>query len=139
MFPSYASARHRAWLLLVCVGLCCWALLFADSLAKHFTSTAQADSISTWTGAVSTDWFTPGNWSPIITPTRPTEPAGYLHKQSVRADYCCADNLSGDDCVGTVPGGGLIDTGSVGVKTFAVRSADAAGNNALLSVGYVVS
>ncbi len=57
----------------------------------------------------------------------------YLLGQTVNADYACQDEDGGSglaSCVGDVPDGSPIDTGSIGAKTFTVNAADNAGNTA---------
>jgi predicted outer membrane repeat protein len=78
---------------------------------------------------------------PTIILTTPAEDAVYLLGQSINADYTCQDEAGGSGlalCVGNVPNGSLIDTGSVGVKTFTVNAADNAGNTASVTHSYHV-
>jgi uncharacterized repeat protein (TIGR01451 family) len=78
--------------------------------------------------------------APDIAITSPTANAAYVLKQAVGADYDCADDGSGVAwCAGTVPAGSLIDTASLGTKTFTVRSGDATGNTAAVTVSYSVT
>ena len=73
--------------------------------------------------------------APTITINTPADGATYLLRQAVTADYACQDEAGGSglaSCVGTVPNGSPIDTGSVGAKTFTVNAADNAGNLASL-------
>lgn len=79
--------------------------------------------------------------SPTITLTTPAEGAVYLLGQSVNAVYACQDETGGSglaSCVGDVPNGNPIDTGSVGTKTFTVNAADNAGNPASVTHTYRV-
>ncbi|MDD1651078.1 MAG: PxKF domain-containing protein, partial [Methylococcaceae bacterium] len=78
---------------------------------------------------------------PTITLTTPAEGAVYLLGQTVNADYACQDESGGSglaSCVGDVPNGSPIDTGSIGVKTFTVNAADNAGNTASVTHTYRV-
>ncbi len=78
---------------------------------------------------------------PTITLTTPAEGAVYLLGQTVNADYACQDEVGGSglaSCVGNVPNGSPIDTGSIGAKTFTVKAADNAGNTASVTHTYRV-
>ena len=78
---------------------------------------------------------------PTITLTTPAEGAVYTLGQVVLASYACQDEAGGSGiaaCVGTVPNGSPIDTGSVGAKTFTVNAADNAGNFVSLTHHYNV-
>jgi Tol biopolymer transport system component len=78
---------------------------------------------------------------PTITLTTPAESAVYLLGQTVNADYACQDETGGsglDSCIGNVPNGSPIDTGSIGAKTFTVDAADNAGNTASVTYTYHV-
>ncbi len=78
---------------------------------------------------------------PTITLTTPAEGAVYLLGQTVNTDYACQDESGGSglaSCVGDVPNGSLIDTGSIGAKTFTVDAADNAGNIASVTHTYQV-
>ena len=79
--------------------------------------------------------------APTITINTPADGAVYVVGQMVTADYACQDEAGGSglaSCVGTVPNGSPIDTGSVGVKTFTVSAMDNAGNFASLTHHYSV-
>lgn len=79
--------------------------------------------------------------APTITIGGPADTASYSLGQAVTADYACEDEAGGSglaSCLGTVPDGGLIDTATVGSKTFSVDAADNAGNSASLSHVYSV-
>jgi hypothetical protein len=79
--------------------------------------------------------------APTITITTPADGAIYDLGQVITADYACQDEAGGSglaSCVGTVPNGSPIDTGSVGAKTFTVDAADQAGNVASLTYHYSV-
>ena len=76
---------------------------------------------------------------PTITITSPTANATYQLNASVAASYGCTDSGSGvATCQGTVANGSLIDTSSIGTKTFTVNSTDSVGNNNSASVTYSV-
>jgi len=95
----------------------------------------QTPAFHSWTVTGSSDADTT---PPSITISSPTA-ADYTLGQSVTASYTCADADSGvASCVGSVPSGSLIDTASVGVKTFSVEATDAAGNRATVTVNYRV-
>jgi hypothetical protein len=74
----------------------------------------------------------------ISSPTQTT----YILGQAVTASYSCAEESSGAglaSCGGTVSDGSLIDTTSVGKKSFTVTAVDYAGNSASQSVGYTMA
>ncbi|MBN2094983.1 MAG: DUF2341 domain-containing protein [Candidatus Aenigmarchaeota archaeon] len=76
---------------------------------------------------------------PMITLATPSDGAVYFLNQQVLADYECTDALSGvTSCTGAVELGSLIDTASLGIKSFTVASADNAGNTAEKTVSYSV-
>lgn len=78
---------------------------------------------------------------PVITLTTPPEGAVYLLGQTVNANYACQDEAGGSglsSCVGDVPNGSPIDTGSVGARTFTVTASDNAGNTASATSTYRV-
>jgi hypothetical protein len=78
---------------------------------------------------------------PTITLTTPADGAVYEMGEEVLADYACGDEPNGsglDSCVGSVPNGAAVDTGSLGDKTFTVNASDGAGNTATKSVTYTV-
>jgi Tol biopolymer transport system component len=63
--------------------------------------------------------------APTIVINTPLNGATYALGQQVRADYACIDAGSGiaSGCVGTVANGALIDTSTLGSKTFTVSAA----------------
>lgn len=76
---------------------------------------------------------------PGITVSIPQDGAEYLLHEKVNADWTAADSLSGIDSVtGTVASGSLIDTSTVGEKTFTVEATDRAGNKTVKTVKYYV-
>ena len=77
---------------------------------------------------------------PTATIRTPAEGTSYLLRSSVPADYSCADTPPGyvGSCVGTVPVGWAVDTGSVGAKVFSVRARDGGGNTASATSSYRV-
>jgi len=71
----------------------------------------------------------------IVSPTG----GNYLLGQSVSANYTCGDVASGvASCVGTIVSGALINTSSVGAKTFSVTALDNSGNIVNQTVAYTV-
>jgi hypothetical protein len=77
---------------------------------------------------------------PEITITAPAAGAVYAVGEVVTADFSCTDQESGvDSCVGSVPAGKPVDTGSVGAKSFTVQASDNAGNTAMKTVNYSVA
>lgn len=77
--------------------------------------------------------------APTISVIAPTS-GSYIYNQSVFVSYSCIDGVSSvASCVGTTPNGGLLDTSSIGVKTFFVNTADNAGNSTSTTVNYTVS
>jgi hypothetical protein len=78
--------------------------------------------------------------APSIVVTTPAPGAVYAVGEQVAADYSCSDDGAGiADCVGSVPSGAPLDTGSPGDKTFTVNATDKAGNPASKSVSYSVA
>ncbi len=76
---------------------------------------------------------------PAITVIAPTNVA-YIFNQPVLAYYLCSDAVSlVASCVGAVPNGGLLDTSSLGTKSFTVNSTDMAGNISSTTVHYMVA
>jgi hypothetical protein len=67
--------------------------------------------------------------APEVNVIIPSDGASYTLGQSVLADWTATDAMSGvASSSGTVPGGSVIDTSSVGIKTFEVTATDNAGN-----------
>jgi hypothetical protein len=80
----------------------------------------------------------PDTTGPVITIASPT--GNYLLNQAVTASYSCTDAESGvASFSGTVASGALIDTASVGTKTFTVTATDNAGNVSTKTVTYSVA
>ncbi|MGH9901329.1 MAG: hypothetical protein ACRD68_05835, partial [Pyrinomonadaceae bacterium] len=76
--------------------------------------------------------------APAVTITSPAA-AGYGLERAVAAGYECGDELSGlDGCAGPVTSGGLIDTDTLGIRTFTVSARDRAGNASTRTVSYTV-
>ena len=78
---------------------------------------------------------------PVVSLLTPLDGAVYLLGQEVTADYSCADEEGGSglaSCIGDVPDGAAVDTGSVGAKDFNVRAEDGAGGSASVTHGYRV-
>ena len=78
--------------------------------------------------------------APTISITAPTS-GNYLLNQTVTVNFTCSDSLSGvSSCNGTTANGGLLNTASIGAKTFTVSSTDNAGNSASpTTVNYTVN
>ncbi|HEX6583349.1 MAG TPA: PxKF domain-containing protein [Thermoleophilaceae bacterium] len=77
---------------------------------------------------------------PEITVTAPADGAVYAVGEHVTAQYSCTDEESGvDSCVGSLPLGAAVDTGSAGEKSFTVQASDKAGNTASKTVNYRVA
>ena len=78
---------------------------------------------------------------PTITITTPSDGTTYQLGQAVNAAYTCQDETDGSglaSCAGPVANGSVIDTSSVGPKSFTVNAADNAGNPASLTHNYSV-
>ncbi|MFA6096485.1 MAG: PxKF domain-containing protein [Candidatus Paceibacterota bacterium] len=76
---------------------------------------------------------------PQISINSPQDQAVYIVNQNVVADWYSLDSLSGlDSVIGTYPRGAIIDTSSVGLKTFTVTSKDKAGNILMKTITYYV-
>lgn len=85
---------------------------------------------------------TPDVIPPTITLTTPTDGATYLLNQTVSASYTCEDEANGSglaSCEGTAANGAVIDTGTVGTKTFTVQATDKQGNETSTTVNYIVA
>jgi len=77
---------------------------------------------------------------PEITLTSPSSGAIYIIAQPVQASYECTDGGSGvKTCSGTVANGAVIDTRTVGYKTFSVSATDEVGNASSVTVTYIVT
>jgi hypothetical protein len=57
----------------------------------------------------------------------------------VTADYSCEDPSGVSVCTGTVPNGSIIDTSTVGIKTFSVMANDTLGNSRTETITYNVT
>jgi hypothetical protein len=80
--------------------------------------------------------------APTISIGSPTDGEVLTLGQQVAASYSCADEAGGSGlatCAGPVPSGGLVDTSTVGQKTFTVTASDKAGNTSSLTRTYTVS
>jgi pimeloyl-ACP methyl ester carboxylesterase len=76
---------------------------------------------------------------PNVTINAPSQGTVYLLNETVKAEYACADALSGiASCIGPVAAGATLPTGSVGDHTFAVAATDVADNHASQSHAYAV-
>lgn len=78
------------------------------------------------------------NVAPSVNINNPVA-ANYALNQSLQANFNCFDSESGiASCVGTAANGALLDTASVGIKTFTVTAVDRAGNQSIQTVTYNV-
>jgi hypothetical protein len=78
--------------------------------------------------------------APVITVTAPADGATYALNGTIAADYSCSDSGSGvAACVGTVPSGSAIDTGTAGLHAFTVNASDVDGNATSTTVHYNVA
>lgn len=76
---------------------------------------------------------------PSISIAKPVDGASYLLGQVVSASYACTDGGSEvASCLGTVPSGSPIDTGSSGPMSFTVNASDVAGNTSSQAAHYSV-
>ncbi len=103
-----------------------------------FTVTAQ-DNAGNVGGAV-VNYKVDGT-APAIHVTLPLEGATYARGSVQIAAYSCDDILGSGvaSCVGPVPPGSAIDTGTLGDKTFTINAVDNVGNAAALTVHYHVT
>jgi hypothetical protein len=113
----------------------------------HFTQDATNNwSTSFFTYPVNIDTAPPAAAKPALSPSAT---GSYAVGQAVTASYSCSDALSGlTQCgattyaVGSTYSSGtltsLVDTSSVGSKTFSITAIDAAGNQTVSSVNYQV-
>jgi hypothetical protein len=77
--------------------------------------------------------------APTVTLHAPRNGARYPRNASLAASFRCADALSGlASCVGTVPDGSPVPTGTPGSQAFVVVGTDKAGNVRTVTVHYVV-
>ncbi|MDD5669047.1 MAG: PxKF domain-containing protein, partial [Candidatus Omnitrophica bacterium] len=75
--------------------------------------------------------------SPIITFISPTNGAEYVLNNQITASWSVVDAFSGvNSAVGTASNGQLIDTATLGQKTFRVTATDKAGNTADTNITY---
>ena len=75
---------------------------------------------------------------PTVRINTPTHGATYRLGQHVVADYDCADETALASCAGSTSEGAVVDTGSVGTKTFTVKALDRSGNPVTVTATYVV-
>jgi uncharacterized delta-60 repeat protein len=76
--------------------------------------------------------------APAVTLTAPTA-QHYLQGSIVRADYACADQVSGiAGCTGPAGDGSVIDTATPGRHEFRVTALDRAGNQQAATISYTV-
>jgi hypothetical protein len=78
---------------------------------------------------------------PTVTLRTPADGAVYERNAQVAADYECADETGGsglDSCVGDVPDGADVDTGTLGEHSFTVTATDRAGNSDSAVAHYTV-
>ncbi|HEY3725320.1 MAG TPA: Calx-beta domain-containing protein [Acidimicrobiia bacterium] len=81
------------------------------------------------------------NVGPAITLTTPADGATYAQGVPVTASYSCNDGPFGvgvATCGGTVPTGTLIDTTTLGTRSFTVNATDTLGNASSQTAGYTV-
>lgn len=78
--------------------------------------------------------------APAVDIQAPSDGAVYRFGEPVVAQYVCGDEGGAGlaSCVGPVPNGALIDTHTVGSRTFTVTALDNAGNSTTSSVTYQV-
>ena len=77
---------------------------------------------------------------PTVTITAPANGATYSPLADIRAQYACADSMSGvATCSGPVSNGVRVDTSSAGRHTFTVNAADVAGNTTSVTSTYNVA
>jgi hypothetical protein len=112
-----------------------------DVVLGEGTSQSVTGSVSDLAGNTASDTVSGINvdkTAPTITINSPTNTL-YIIGQSVVADWSATDSLSGiSSASGTVATGMLIDTSTVGSKTFTVTASDNAGNMATLTINYNV-
>jgi hypothetical protein len=79
--------------------------------------------------------------APTITISAPLDGAQLMIGQQLSASYACVDETGGSgiaSCVGDVANGALLDTSSIGSRTFTVNATDEAGNPSSETVSYSV-
>lgn len=88
---------------------------------------------------VQTASFKRDSTAPEIVITRPEQNAVYLLNQGVVANWSVSDDGSGvQSATGTTASGGLIDTTTIGDKTYSVTATDNAGNTSTMQITYHV-
>lgn len=116
-----------------CVG---GATLTAEGAGQSVTGTAtdKAGNIATFTvGNINID-----KTAPQIAINTPPEGSEYILNERVIADWSANDSVGIDSASGSVPDGGLINTGIVGDHIFIVTATDLAGNTTIVSHNYSV-
>jgi hypothetical protein len=106
-----------------------------------FTFQVAATDLAGNTAAAATTYRVVDRTPPSIVITTPASGATYTLGQIVTAAYSCADQPGGAgllSCVGDLTPGALIDTSSVGSRTFTVKAADGAQNTGMASSAYRV-
>ena len=81
------------------------------------------------------------NAAPAITITSPPDGTTYAQGSPVTASFSCNDGPFGVGvvtCTGTVPNGALIDTATLGARSFTVNSTDTLGNASSQTATYTV-
>jgi TolB protein len=101
---------------------------------SYFATDSAGNSSPEQTVTLQLDKTAPG-----VTINTPTEGAVYTQNQVVKANYNCADALSGiATCAGTTANGSNLDTTSTGARSFVVTATDNAGNTMEQTVNYTV-
>ncbi len=77
--------------------------------------------------------------APTVSITSPTDGTTYTLGETVLADYSCSADAGLASCVGPVPSGSAIDTGTVGDHTFTVTATDDLDQTAATTVTYHVA
>jgi lysophospholipase L1-like esterase len=77
---------------------------------------------------------------PQASTVTPASGATFVQHEEIVADYSCSDAGGSEvaSCVGTVAAGDLIDTSTVGSKSFSVTATDGAGNQRTATRSYTV-
>jgi len=106
-----------------------------------FTFQVAATDVAGNTATAAATYRVVDRTPPSIVITTPANGGTYTLGQIVIAAYSCADQAGGSGvlaCVGDLPPGAIIDTSSVGSRTFTVRATDVAQNSATASSAYRV-
>lgn len=112
-----------------------WENIFTEFLETRIDPTGSGRTCCSYSDFVFVDSVS--GTSPTINMNSPINGAIYLLNQQVWADYDCTGTTV-TSCLGTRPSGSLIDTSSLGTKSFEVNATVSSGPSADAKVSYQV-